>query len=218
MNRSETIGKLSEALSKAQACIKGASMDSKNPFFNSKYADLTSVWEACRGPLTENGLSVVQVTIPHTQPDYICLETMLTHASGEWVSGELVMKPTKSDPQSYGSCLTYMRRYSLAAIVGICPEDDDGNAASKPEAPAAKKEQPKNEQAKKEPTKKEVKEDLTTEKAAFAAHCAELALSEPEITALKKYLFKQAPTKEELAAVNEKFNDHFDAFVAQQTE
>jgi hypothetical protein len=131
MNQSESIAKLSEALAKAQGVMEGASKDSNNPFFKSKYADLSSVWDACRKPLSDNGLSVVQTAdfIPE-HPDMVCLETILCHSSGEWIKGKLAVKPVKSDPQSVGSCITYLRRYSLQSIVGIAPEDDDGNAAS----------------------------------------------------------------------------------------
>jgi len=129
MQQSETIGKLSEALSKVQAVLEGAKLDSTNPFFKSKYSDLTSVWSACRKPLAENGLSVIQTCQSETA-DMVIVETMLCHASGEWVRGRLAMRPAKSDPQGVGSCITYARRYSLAAIVGVSPEDDDGNIAS----------------------------------------------------------------------------------------
>jgi hypothetical protein len=131
MEKSETIAELSKALSKVQSILTGAKMDSDNPFFKSKYADLTSVWEACRKPLTDNGLAVIQTpcTIPD-KPEYVVIETILTHSSGEWIKGRLAMKPVKQDPQGIGSCITYARRYSLASLVGICPEDDDGNAAS----------------------------------------------------------------------------------------
>lgn len=145
MNQSETIGKLAEALCKAQAVIEGAKKDSSNPFFRSKYADLASVWDACRKPLTDNGLSIVQSPVFISEhPDMIGLDTRLCHSSGEWLEGRIVMKPVKSDPQSYGSCLTYLRRYSLQSLVSVCPEDDDGNLASgmkpeKAEKPMVKK-------------------------------------------------------------------------------
>jgi hypothetical protein len=127
--------KLSEALSKVQAVIKGAVKDSQNPFFKSTYADLTSVWEACRKPLTDNGFAVIQLsdTLPD-KDDYVVIETVLAHSSGEWIKGRLAMKPVKNDPQSIGSCITYARRYALSAMVGIAPEDDDGNQASAKES------------------------------------------------------------------------------------
>ena len=131
MRQSETIGKLAEALSKAQGEIEGARMDSSNPFFKSKYADLTSVWEACRKPLTKHGLSIIQSPgYICESPEYISLTTRMCHISGEWVEDVIAMKPVKPDPQSVGSLITYMRRYSLQSFVGVAPEDDDGNAAS----------------------------------------------------------------------------------------
>ncbi len=126
--QSESIKELAGALSKAQGAMKGAVKDSANPFFKSKYADLASVWDACREPLSSNGLSVLQTT--SFDEKGIKLVTMLLHTSGEWVSGELPVKPVKDDPQGMGSAMTYTRRYGLSAIVGIAPEDDDGNAAS----------------------------------------------------------------------------------------
>lgn len=123
--------KLFAALAKAQAMIEGAAKGKENPHFRSKYADLASVWDACRDALTKNGLSVIQR--PHeTDGSTVKIETMLCHESGEWISGFLVMKPTKGDPQGIGSALTYCRRYALASMVGVAPEDDDGNAASRP--------------------------------------------------------------------------------------
>jgi hypothetical protein len=128
--RSDYIGKLAEALSKAQGAMEGASKSAENPFFKSKYADLASVWDACRGPLSANGLAVIQVPAAPTAPGRVAIDTILAHASGEWISGVLELTPVKSDPQSVGSAITYARRYGLQAIVGIAPEDDDGNAAS----------------------------------------------------------------------------------------
>ena len=128
MNKSETIGKLAEALSKAQGMMKGAIKDSENPFFKSVYADLASVWDACREPLSKNGLSVTQTTRIADNGEPVIITTLL-HSSGEWMSGELLVKPVKADPQSVGSAITYGRRYALSAIVGIAPEDDDGEKA-----------------------------------------------------------------------------------------
>ena len=128
MNKSETIGKLAEALSKAQGMMKGAVKDSENPFFKSVYADLASVWDACREPLSKNGLSVTQTTRIADNGEPVIITTLL-HSSGEWMSGELLVKPVKNDPQSVGSAITYGRRYALSAIVGIAPEDDDGEKA-----------------------------------------------------------------------------------------
>ena len=130
MNQSETIGKLAEALAKAQGSMEGAKKDSKNPFFKSSYADLESVWTACRRSLCENGLSVVQTTQESERG--VCLVTTLLHSSGEWLRGIYPISPAKNDPQGVGSALTYARRYALAALVGVCQTDDDGEAAMGP--------------------------------------------------------------------------------------
>lgn len=138
MQKSESIAALGAALAVAQGLIKGAAKDSANPFFNSKYADLSAVWDACRGPLSANGLAVVQLPATKiTENDLeVIVTTILAHSSGEWISEELSAIPAKSDPQGIGSCITYLRRYALAAVAGVAPEDDDGNAASTPGQPA----------------------------------------------------------------------------------
>lgn len=127
--KSESIGKLADALAKAQAEVTGAAKDSENPHFKSKYADLASVWDACRVALSKNGLAVVQLA--ESDGDRAVVVTVLTHASGEWMRGRIALRPMKADAQGIGSALTYGRRYGLAAMVGVAPEDDDGNAASR---------------------------------------------------------------------------------------
>lgn len=141
MTKSDTIAKLAEALSKAQGEIKNASMDSVNPFFvnsgkGGKYADLAAVWDACREPLSKNGLSVVQV--PEFRDGKVVVVTLMMHASGEWISGELELTPVKLDPQGIGSATTYGKRYALGGFAGVAPagEDDDGNAALRPNGDA----------------------------------------------------------------------------------
>ena len=125
MNKSESIKELATALAKAQAEIKGAVKDAHNPHFDYNYANLNSVWEAVRGSLTKNGLSIVQV--PTETEKGLTLVTTLFHNSGEWISGEMAIKPTVANPQGIGSALSYARRYSLAAMVGVAQADDDGN-------------------------------------------------------------------------------------------
>jgi len=125
------IGQLAAALAKAQGMIKGASKDTVNPHFGKAYADLASVWEACREALSKNEIAVIQAL--SGGPDTITVTTTLAHSSGEFVSESLTLRPTKPDPQGIGSAATYGRRYGLAAMVGVAPEDDDGNAASEPQ-------------------------------------------------------------------------------------
>jgi hypothetical protein len=126
---SEQIGELAAALAKAQGAITGAKKDADNPFFKSKYADLESVWAVCRQPLSDHALAVVQ-TSEVVDPQGVVIATTLVHASGQWMRGRLRMVPVKADPQGIGSCITYARRYALAAMVGVYQVDDDGNDAS----------------------------------------------------------------------------------------
>jgi len=126
--QSEQINELATALAKAQGRITGALKDSANPFFKSKYADLAACWDACRQPLSENGLSVIQV--PESDETGVTVVTVLAHSSGQWIRSSLHMKPKDTTPQGVGSAITYARRYALAAFVGLAQVDDDGNAAS----------------------------------------------------------------------------------------
>lgn len=125
---SATIGKLAEALAKAQAAMDSAKKDSINPHFKSKYADLAAVIDAVRQPLGFNGLSYVQYV--DKSDGTLCLITKLMHISGEWISGSLPLLMSKNDMQGFGASLTYARRYSLSAMVGIAQDDDDGNTAT----------------------------------------------------------------------------------------
>ena len=127
MNQSESIAALAAALSKAQASITGALKDSANPFFKSKYADLASCWDACRKPLTDNGLAVIQ-TIEAGEGRAV-LVTTLCHASGEWIKSYCPILTKDDSPQGQGSGITYARRYALAAMVGLAQIDDDAEAA-----------------------------------------------------------------------------------------
>lgn len=151
--KSDSIKNLADALCKVQATLENAKKTSDNPFFKSKYADLAECWEACRKPLSENGLSISQLP-DFTEDGRAFLHTMLMHVSGEWIASRLPLQLVKNDPQAQGSAITYARRYTLSAIVGIATEDDDGesamNRAPRPqiakrvEKPAPKKPQVKN--------------------------------------------------------------------------
>lgn len=131
---------LASAMAKAQQAMKPAMKDSTNPHFKSKYADLTSVWEACRDALTKNGLSVIQST--DFDGESVWIKTILMHQSGEFIEGRYPLRPQQQTPQGYGSAISYARRYALAAMVGVVADDDDGNAASAPsdKTPAKPKE------------------------------------------------------------------------------
>lgn len=127
MNHSEQINEIMEALSKAQSEMTHAVKDTSNPFFKSKYADLGAVWDACRGPLSKNGLAVTQIV--NQEGEKPTLITLLGHQSGQWIKSVMQLPIQKPGPQEIGSCITYCRRYSLAALVGVYQDDDDAEAA-----------------------------------------------------------------------------------------
>lgn len=127
-NQSENINELASALSKAQGEMQAAIKDSINPFFKSKYADLGSVWDAARPVLTKNGLCIMQTT--DMVGEKVVMVTTLAHTSGQWVKSYLPLNPSKNDSQGMGAAITYLRRYSLSALVGVvCDDDDDGETA-----------------------------------------------------------------------------------------
>jgi hypothetical protein len=134
---SESTAKLDAAMSKAQAEIQPAAKDKVNPHFKSSYADLSSVWDACRAALTKHGICVSQWPL-HSADGRLHIITRLA-CSGEWVRAHFSIPVAKQDAHGYGSATTYAKRYALAAAVGVvADEDDDGNEASaggRPPAP-----------------------------------------------------------------------------------
>tara|TARA_R100001082_G_scaffold31036_1_gene15678 strand:+ start:328 stop:792 length:465 start_codon:yes stop_codon:yes gene_type:complete len=128
--KSDQIDKLAGALAKAQSQIRGAAKKSKNPFFNSNYADLHTVIESCMPQLSANGISVVQGT-DFNKRDGWSVTTMLMHSSGQWIksSCKIILGP-KQDIQALGSAITYGRRYLLSSMAGVGQFDDDGNSIS----------------------------------------------------------------------------------------
>lgn len=129
---SEQVSTFAAALAKVQGEIGGAVRDSVNPHFRSKYADLESVWGAWQKIGPKHGFGIVQ-TGEVVDGQWV-LTTALIHESGQQVRGHIPLLNGKGDMQGLGSALTYARRYGLAAMVGICPEDDDANAAVEPAA------------------------------------------------------------------------------------
>ncbi len=128
LTHSEQLNELAAALAKAQGEIEGAAKASTNPHFRSKYADLASVWDAVRGPLSAQGIAVVQV--PTSGADGKAgLETLMVHSSGQWIRGHLAVTAKDEGPQAAGSCITYLRRYALQSFAGVAPEDDDAEGA-----------------------------------------------------------------------------------------
>lgn len=134
------IGKIAEALAKAQGEMRAAEQDARNPHFGNKYGTIASVMDSVRGPLSANGIAVVQI------PQGKTLVSMLVHSSGQFFRGTMDVKPVQDTPQGWGSAWKYARRYSLEALTCATtrhdPEDDDAEEASKPKATTAKKEAP----------------------------------------------------------------------------
>ena len=127
---SENTERLDEALAKAQGEIEPAAKDKVNPAFRSKYADLASVWSACRSALTKHGITLTQWPV-HSDDGRLHMVTRLAHG-GQWMMAEFSIPVGKHDAHGYGSAMTYAKRYSLAAAIGVVADDDDGNAASQP--------------------------------------------------------------------------------------
>lgn len=138
MQTSEQINELAGALAKAQADIGAAKKDATNPHFKSQYATLASAWAAWQEVGPKNGLAVVQSV--GSEEGASIVTTRLCHSSGQWMESEIRLKLQKDDMQGMGSAITYARRYSLMAMAGIAPaDDDDGNAAVQSGAKAAPK-------------------------------------------------------------------------------
>jgi hypothetical protein len=138
------------ALCKAQAQFKSALKDAENSHFKRSYADLSAIWEACKEGLHQNGLVISQQTMGTEQGWH--LVTKLFHESGGYIESLTPIICQANNPQSFGSGMTYARRYALAAILGIVTDDDDAEGAmnrkdtnvqhNAPKAPAARVQAP----------------------------------------------------------------------------
>ena len=130
--RSQEIKDLVAALAKAQGAYPSIGADRENPYFKSNYADLDMILKAVRPMLSQNGLSVTQDT-RFADDGQTVLHTRLYHSTGQWIDTRARILPIKNTPQEYGSCLSYMRRYSVMALLGITvakdPSDDDAEVA-----------------------------------------------------------------------------------------
>jgi len=111
------------ALSKAQGEFPSIGYNKENPYFKNKYTDLDSIVKAIRPALNKNGLSITHQTII-TKEGMTVLRSRVRHNSGQWIETRARIIPTKSDPQSYASALTYMKRYSLMALINVTTSDD----------------------------------------------------------------------------------------------
>lgn len=130
--------KIAPAFVAAKRAFGPALKDRSNPAFKSKYADLGACIDAVEDALLANSIAAYHES--SLDDTGITIECVLLHESGETIrGGKLHVPAVKHDPQGFGSAMTYARRYSLMAVCGIAPEDDDGNAAAK--AKSAQREQ-----------------------------------------------------------------------------
>ncbi len=120
---------LYKALAIAQGEIEAAEANQENPHFQFRYADLSACLAVIRAPLSKNGLCIIQLP-SLLEGGAVQIETILAHESGQSISCQMSMHPEKGGPQAIGSCMTYLRRYSLC-IVGVSQVDDDANLATK---------------------------------------------------------------------------------------
>lgn len=132
--RTEEINELAAALVAAQAEFSAVPKGSTNPFFKSKYAALPDVVSHAGPVLSKHGLAISQfIDGEYLEGD--ALVTYLIHKSGQYISHVMKLHLSKDDPQGQGSAVTYARRYSYMAALGlVADDDDDGNAASQPKA------------------------------------------------------------------------------------
>ena len=142
MQRSEEVGELGKALAAAQAEMAAVPKDADNKFYNSKYAQLSSVVRTGAPVLSKHGLAVTQHP-SFDEAGHDVLITWLLHSSGEFMVSSMRLKATKEDPQGLGSAITYARRQAYMAVCGlVADEDDDGNAGSGKSSSKTKAPQP----------------------------------------------------------------------------
>jgi hypothetical protein len=129
--RSPEVNELFAALAKAHTSMPAAAMDSVNSHYKNEYAGLTSIITTSRPSLSANGLSVLQQIV--NEDGQSSMLTILAHSSGQWIQSAMRILPPKNDIQAIGSYITYIRRYTYAALIGVVTDDqsddDDGEAA-----------------------------------------------------------------------------------------
>lgn len=117
---------LAAALAKSHTEMAIAGLNSDNPFFKSKYADLSEIVRASRPVLSKNGISVPQILIDSEDGSWLVSRMM--HTSGQWIESKVRIKPPKGDIHSYASMVTYLKRYSYGALTGVVSSDEDDDA------------------------------------------------------------------------------------------
>lgn len=130
MQKSDQVNELFAALAKARGKFKKVKKNADNPFFKSKYADLSEVVDCTADALAENGLSIIQMP-GEIADSHIEVETILGHSSGQWIACSVKFPVTKQDAQGVGTAISYARRYAYSPMLNIAAEiDDDGNQAA----------------------------------------------------------------------------------------
>jgi len=123
---------IAPAFAKAQAEYKSVGYNRENPYYKSGYADLDAIIRATRPALTKNGLSFRHF-VKTPENGQTILHTLILHSSGEWFETRARILPTKNDQQSYGSAVSYQKRYSAKDLLGVAPtndvSDDDAEVA-----------------------------------------------------------------------------------------
>lgn len=131
---SEEIDEFAKAFSKFQSVVESPKKSNENPAFKRsgkamKYADLDTIIKTVTPKLTECGLSQFQFTSSDVESKTVSVTTIIMHASGQYVRSEPLVLPAenfgKFNAQTVGSAITYGRRYSLSAVLGIASEEDD---------------------------------------------------------------------------------------------
>jgi len=183
MKTSDTLKELATALNLFHQEVGKVKKDSTNPFFKSKYADLSTILDAIDLPLNNNGLMVIQ--LPEGKYG---LTTRLMHISGEWIEETYYLEPVKPTPQDAGSVITYTRRYALGAVLSLnIDEDDDAEKGMN------RNKEPENKQAenltdKTLNNKPEIKNWLS--ETAYKTICDNLQSNDPELIEKAKRNFE----------------------------
>lgn len=142
MRTSPETDKLIPALLKAQSEMSPVFKDAVNPHFKAKFADLSSILGMVKPKLNANGILLTQATAWITEGTLLI--TKLTHTSGQWAESSYMVQAMKSDPQAFGSALSYAKRYSLTSFIGIETTDDDAeHAMDRPTISSQRETQPK---------------------------------------------------------------------------
>lgn len=161
MRTSENIDQVITALSQAQGQFPSAKKAATSHF--GKYTDISAIIDCIREPFQKNNLALIQAPSSPEGQDGVTVTTRVAHKSGQWLEDEFTMRISdRATPHQYGGLITYMRRYSAAAMLGLAQEDDDADSmtlqvqsAEKPKTSLTKQQKAVLDQAKSCATKAE---------------------------------------------------------------